>query len=152
MYVRYNAIIEAGTYVRYTCSMRRHEMRSAEMTRERERRRREAEIRRHILLLVTVSAVMIICAAILIFGIRSRAAEKNAETGYKYYTSITVSDGEDLQDIADRYFNDEHYSSTDAYIDEVCAINHYYQTSAELPELHAGDHLIVPYYSDAYLQ
>lgn len=127
-------------------------MMSAGMARKRERRRREAEIRRHILLLVTVSAVMIVCAAILIFGIRSRAAEKNTESGYKYYTSITVGNGEDLQDIADRYFNDEHYSSTDAYIDEVCAINHYYQTSAELPEIHAGEHLIVPYYSDEYLQ
>lgn len=68
-------------------------------------------------------------------------SEPKAPT-YKYYTSIRVSSGDTLWDIANEYRTEE-YSSISSYISEVREINHL--KSNQITE---GMYLCVPYYSE----
>ena len=67
---------------------------------------------------------------------------------FKYYTSITVSYGESLWDIADEYIDYDEYKDKNAYIAEVCSINH---IEAE-DSIKAGQDLVVPYYSSDFIK
>ena len=96
--------------------------------------------------LLFAAAFMGIALLSMLFGaIRTQAAP--AEPAYKYYTSVQIQSGDTLWSIADLYMTEE-YASIDAYIDEVCSINHI----AADDTIHAGQYLTVPYYSDVYLQ
>ncbi|MDD2355603.1 MAG: hypothetical protein WCQ94_00860 [Lachnospiraceae bacterium] len=99
--------------------------------------------------IILITAAFSILAAIIfvISGVRSIASERNTETDYKYYKSVTVSYGEDLDEIVDQYYSSDHYSDHDDYVDELCSINDV-KYSADGYELHPGDHIIVAYYSD----
>ena len=61
---------------------------------------------------------------------------------YKYFRSIMVYSGDTLSAISGRYM-DNHYTSVQDYIDEVCEMNHL----QDADDIHAGDYLIIPYYS-----
>ena len=61
---------------------------------------------------------------------------------YKYFRSIMVYSGDTLSAISSRYI-DDHYTSVQDYIDEVCEMNHL----QDADDIHAGDYLIIPYYS-----
>ncbi|MDO4332105.1 MAG: LysM peptidoglycan-binding domain-containing protein [Eubacteriales bacterium] len=74
----------------------------------------------------------------------SKAQADGAEISYKYFTSVRIEPGDTLYSIAQEHA-DEHYSSTDAYIEEVCRTNHLTST-----EICAGDYLIIPYYSSEF--
>lgn len=99
--------------------------------------------------IILITAAFSILAAIIfvISGVSSIASERNTETDYKYYKSVTVSYGEDLDEIVDQYYSSDHYSDHDDYVDELCSINDV-KYSADGYELHPGDHIIVAYYSD----
>ncbi len=76
-------------------------------------------------------------------SIRSFASEKDADKPhYKYYTSYTIDQGENLNTLARRYMTKE-YSSKDSYISEVVSINHLVSAS----DIYAGQVIILPYYS-----
>lgn len=68
-------------------------------------------------------------------------SEPKAPT-YKYYTSIRVSSGDTLWDIANEYRTEE-YSSISNYISEVREINH-----LKSNQITDGMYLCVPYYSE----
>lgn len=68
-------------------------------------------------------------------------SEPKAPT-YKYYTSIRVSSGDTLWDIANEYRTEE-YSSISSYISEVREINH-----LKSNQITDGMYLCVPYYSE----
>ena len=102
------------------------------------RRQREAAQKRIVVLFCSVIAVITICS--IMFGSISAQAAP-AETTYKYYTSIKVESGDTLWAIANEYITDE-YASMNEYMDEVCSINHISED-----EIHAGQYLVVPYYS-----
>lgn len=108
-------------------------------------RRRFLRDRNMIYIAVTFAAVFMtmVLGSVLFGTIRAQAAP--AETSYKYYTSIQVQSGDTLWGIADTYMTGE-YENISAYIDEVCRINH---ISAD--EIHAGQYLTIPYYSEEYL-
>ncbi|MDE5891572.1 MAG: LysM peptidoglycan-binding domain-containing protein, partial [Acetatifactor sp.] len=55
--------------------------------------------------------------------------------------------GDTLWSLADRYADQEHYTSRDQYIAEVMTMNH---MSSE--ELSAGNYLILPYYSPEFVR
>ena len=79
------------------------------------------------------------------FGtIRAQAADETS--AYKYYTSIQITPGQTLNDIAGIYMTDD-YKDTSAYIAEVCMINHIFPD-----DIHEGEYLTVPYYSAEYLK
>ena len=63
---------------------------------------------------------------------------------YKYYTSIRVSSGDTLWDIAKEYRTEE-YSDISSYIAEVREINHL--SSNQITD---GMYLCIPYYSEEY--
>lgn len=90
------------------------------------------------------AALLGLALVFMLFGvIRTQAAP--AESSYKYYTSIQVQSGDTLWSIADEYMTEE-YAGVGAYIDEICSINH-----IEADDIHAGQYLTIPYYSDVYI-
>lgn len=93
---------------------------------------------------VLSAAVLIILCSMLSGTIRAQAA--STEPSYKYYTSICIQKGDTLWSIADSYMTAE-YKDIDAYISEVCALNH-----IDASEIHYGQYITVPYYSSDYLE
>ena len=79
---------------------------------------------------------------ILTTGFLSRAQASSEPVHYKYFRSIMVYSGDTLSAISSRYM-DNHYTSVQDYIDEVCEMNHL----QDADDIHAGDYLIIPYYS-----
>lgn len=94
-------------------------------------------------LTLTVILCMILVCTMAYGSIRAQA-----NTGFKYYTCITVEEGETFWSIASRYSDSSHYKDMESYIAEVENINH---LDAE-EVLLAGQRLIVPYYSEEYIQ
>ena len=90
-------------------------------------------------LAATLIAVFI---GILTTGFLSRAQASSEPVHYKYFRSIMVYSGDTLSAISGRYM-DNHYTSVQDYIDEVCEMNHL----QDADDIHAGDYLIIPYYS-----
>ncbi len=75
-------------------------------------------------------------------SIRSFAGGKDSPVNRtKYYTSIVIEKGDTVNSIASRYISDE-YSSKKEYISELVKLNHI----TDINDIHAGDHLIVPYF------
>ena len=103
-------------------------------------RRKRDFYRRAFMFAAVFSVIMIILSASL--SIRSFANEKSpAGSRTKYYTSIEIRKGDTLSGIAERYISSE-YSGKKEYINEVVRLN----SLADVNDIHAGDHLIVPYY------
>lgn len=98
-----------------------------------------------------LAAIIAVCATvcmILICSVSYRALNSSASDGFKYYTGITVGVGESLWDLAGEYMDSSHYISRESYIDEVCSINHLDDEN----DITAGQLLILPYYSQEYIQ
>ena len=72
----------------------------------------------------------------------------NAGSGFKYYTNIVIEPGETLWSLADDYMDQDHYRDRGQYIAEVQSINHL----DEKGTVFAGQMLVVPYYSDVYVE
>lgn len=112
------------------------------------KRRRNAEIRRHMFLLLFAAGF--IC--VIIFSLNSTISEageaKEEELSFKYYKNICVESGETLTSIAAVYADEAHYETLDHYIQEVLYINHLQDADS----ICAGYYLIVPYYSNELLQ
>ena len=103
--------------------------------------------RRQVFLTGGLTLAVIICM-ILICTVAYGSIRVQANTGFKYYTCITVEDGESFWSIASRYIDSEHYEDMGSYIAEVENINHLDADETLL----AGQRLIVPYYSAEYIQ
>ena len=108
------------------------------------RHRRELERR----CLLVIATVCVIFSGMLSF----RTFHSNASTGekeetFKYYANVTVTHGESLWDIANDYIDYEYYKDKNAYIAEVCDINHLNVDAS----IQAGQNIIMPYYSSEYI-
>lgn len=116
---------------------------------EQKRRRRVQRLRRErlqkCLAFVLISAAVL--CMILVCTVSYGSIRAQANTGFKYYTCVTVEHGETLWRIADRYIDYEHYADKDSYIAEIESINHLDSDSM----LQAGQFLVVPYYSAEYI-
>ncbi|MCH5249635.1 MAG: LysM peptidoglycan-binding domain-containing protein [Lachnospiraceae bacterium] len=103
--------------------------------------RRQKELRKNFLL-----TIMAVCLAITFsFSMNSflsNAKGESEQISYKYYKSITISNGDSLWSIANEYMDDEHYSSANDYIKEVKHLN-----SLKSDYISYGESIIVPYYS-----
>ena len=91
---------------------------------------------------IVVAVVMI--SIILLRSTNAQAAP--AEVSYKYFTSIQVEQGDTLWTIASEHLSAE-YNDIHEYISEVCTINHISEN-----EIHAGQYLVIPYYSTSSTQ
>ena len=100
--------------------------------------------RKGIVLLITalfiVAAILIGCS---ISGLAKTSS--SSECSYKYYTSITVEQGDTLWSIAGEYMTAE-YSHIEDYITEIRELNH-----LEDDGIYAGECLTIPYYSSEIL-
>jgi len=112
------------------------------------KKRRKAELRKR-----TAQVLFAVCfVCIILLGVNriiSKAGTtKEEELSFKYYKSISVQEGDTLTSIAKVYADEEHYSSVEKYVQEVMYINHLKNAD----KICAGDYLIVPYFSDEFLQ
>lgn len=103
-------------------------------------RRRSTAGRRS--LLITMSLILV--SAFILWGnsISAFASSSQPEEYHKYYTYITVEEGDTLWDLADTYKID-HVMSRKDFIKEVCRLNHI--TEREI--LKSGDTIAIAYYS-----
>lgn len=108
--------------------------------------RRQREFKRKCFTVMLTFCLVILCA------VSYHAIQTNASTGednvhFKYYTDIIVSKGETLWDIAEKYIDYSVYKNKNDYIAEVQSINHLQNKDA----IRTGQHLIVPYYSEEFI-
>ena len=89
-------------------------------------------------LVLAVIVLMAICLFMAFSGLHTVTA--TSPEAYKYYTHLTVEEGDSLWDIAGRYMGHE-YKSRAAYIKEVKEINHLNGSC-----IYAGTVLVVPYF------
>ncbi len=116
--------------------------RQRDRRRQANRRRRARQLRMRIAAMLTAACIFII--ALSVSTIFSRAQARSTEISCKYFTSIQIQPGDTLYSIASRYA-DGHYESVYDYMKEVCLTNHLTDDS-----LHAGDYLVIPYFSTDY--
>lgn len=108
---------------------------------------RQRQERRHRILVSVLGLLAALCIA-LMGTMLVNSVKTNASDGFKYYTSITVENGDTLWNLADQYIDYTHYKSRSSYISEVRHINHL----DEKCSIEAGQLLILPYYSDKYVR
>lgn len=118
---------------------------------KRDNRRRYAQqrarrLRRQRRLTAAGMSLAVVCM-VIICTLSYGAIHTNASSGYKYYTSVTVNEGESLWELADRYIDYSYYKDKNAYIAEVQNMNHLQDPAA----VYAGQTLILPYYSAEYI-
>ena len=104
-----------------------------ELRRRRERRRK---------ILHTALAVAAALCLVLIGSLAYGSIRSEANSGLKYFDTVTVTYGDTLWELSDQYIDYDHYKDKNAYIHEVCRINHIY-----CDELVPGEVLFFPYYS-----
>lgn len=109
------------------------------------RSRRVAVRNQRIMFISVLFVIVSIITGFVLFGsIRTQAAP--ADVSYKYYTSIQVQKGDTLWNIANVYMTEE-YVDANEYIEEICSINH-----IDASEIHSGQYLTIPYYSDQFIE
>ena len=114
------------------------------------RMKKRAEQRRRKRVVCRVLKISVLAAfaltLVLFFVLKSPVqAQEDGETYFKYYNTLRVEKGDSLWGYAQQYSTGSG-KSMDAYIDEVCSINHI----AKNATLRTGTTLTVPYYSTEY--
>jgi cell division protein YceG involved in septum cleavage len=104
--------------------------------------KRAAVVRHQRRVLAIVVITIIFFGILLGTGISALANSDRGNTQYKYYKSICIEEGDTLWDIADEYIKGTNIDHN-TYIQEICELNSIYAD-----EIHAGDYIIVSYYSD----
>ena len=127
-----------GTYTNYNRDMIRK--------RKNLRMKRIQELKQKIAFLV-LSIILILIVSLIFGTIRTNATtQETAIRQYKYFTSYTVKYHDTLWEIAPAYM-DGHYDSIEDYIAEVERMNH-----IDADKIKAGTTIMLPYYSDEYLE
>lgn len=108
--------------------------------------RRQRERRKNILLFVLTFSLAL-SLSVSAGSFLSNAKEHNAQTEYKYYASIPVSEGDTLWSIAKTHMGD-HYDTVEDYIKELRQINSLNGDDS----IKTGMYLVVPYYSTEFVQ
>lgn len=111
---------------------------------DRTRAARKRLVQKQKCMLLFTAAVLLVLFLVF-FGSSLLASAKNntaaSHTAHKYYTSIQLESGDSLWSIAEAHAS-LGYRSYQEYIDEVIQLNH-----LEDDSIHAGQYLMVPYFS-----
>ncbi len=110
------------------------------------RRRRQQIFRRQVFLLALLAAVMIFFMAFMFSSLMADAQSDDFVPSFKYYKTITIHTDDTLWAVAEDNFDSEHYTDIGAYMAEIRSINGI--TNSDM--LHAGEALIIPYYSSEF--
>ncbi len=124
-----------------------YEMTDRELRAYKRKIRRQREQRRRIATMSAVICLVMLCV-LSYHSLISSAKSNTDEIFLKYYTGITVRGGDSLWNIADEYMDYDQYKSKEDYIKEVCSIN----SLSDASDIHAGQYLIVPYYSAEFVK
>lgn len=126
-------------------------MRNVQEMSDRELRRYRGVLRlrreRRKRIMATAGTVLAVFCMVLICSLSYGSISTRANTGYKYYKSVTIAAGESLWELADSYIDYDYYKDKNAYIAEVQSINHIEDASS----VSAGQEIVVPYYSSEYV-
>lgn len=104
--------------------------------------RREAVIKREKKILSIIFILIVSTIILLSSSIHAFAQINNNKPLNKYYTSIEVSEGDTLWNIADQYIGSSNIDKKE-YIEEICELNSLYNG-----QIHAGNHIVIAYYSN----
>lgn len=104
--------------------------------------RREAVIKREKKILSIIFILIVSTIILLSSSIHAFAQMNNNKPLNKYYTSIEVSEGDTLWNIADQYIGSSNIDKKE-YIEEICELN-----SLNNGQIHAGNHIVIAYYSN----
>jgi cell division protein YceG involved in septum cleavage len=104
--------------------------------------KRAAVVRSQKRMIALIVIAIIFFGILLGTGINALASNDKPSGQYKYYKSICIEEGDTLWDIAGDYVEGTDVDRHE-YIQEICNLNCIY---AE--EIHAGDYIIISYYSD----
>jgi len=85
---------------------------------------------------IALSVIILFSSSVHAFAGSSKAP------AMKYYKNVRVEAGDTIWTISDEYC-DEHYSSKNEYVKEVCALNNISKGDI----IHVGDYILVAYYS-----
>lgn len=89
-----------------------------------------------LIIITIISGIILLSSSIHAF-----AQITNNKPVHKYYTSIEISDGDTLWDIADEYIGSYNIDKNE-YINEICELNH-----LSNGQIHSGNNIIIAYYS-----
>ena len=121
--------------------MRKYNNRISERANE-SLRKREVVVRRQKKVLAIVLLIFVSLGVLLGTSMNALASSKADVASYnKYYKSVRIEAGDTLWTIADEYIADLNIDKQE-YIAEICEINDIYED-----EIHAGDYVVVAYYS-----
>lgn len=112
------------------------------------RRKRRQQMLRNRIFSAVVTVCLVLAFAVGYYSIKSSANTGDEQVSFKYYTSVTVEQGDTLWSIADEFIDYNQYKSKAAYIAEVQSINHLDDTA----DIITGQALIVPYYSYEFVK
>ncbi len=121
----------------------------SEMRIKRNHERRVAQTKRQMTALILIVSIVLFISLFLRVQLQSDAHGEDRNFSYKYYETITVTQGDSLWSIAQAHMDDDHYSSVNAYINEVRSINNMDRDASEIT---AGTKLVIPYYSTEFVQ
>lgn len=107
------------------------------------RLRRERARRARICIISVIATVILVLAGTMTYG----SIKTKANTGYKYYTKITVNAGDTLWSIAEDNIDYNYYKNLNSYIKEVKNINHLQDEN----NLISGEIIVIPYYSAEFV-
>lgn len=124
-----------------------YNMTDRELRAYRWKQRRMRKFRKRVL--SVAMKVCLLASCVLFYHAISSSANSGAdEVSFKYYARVTVHSGDTLWSISDDYIDYDQYRNKNAYIEEVCSINGIYEDDT----LHAGQTLVVPYYSSEFVK
>ena len=108
--------------------------------------RRQRIFRRQFALLLFVITLFIIFGVFLGTTLMTGAQSDDYVPEFKYYTTVTVHEGDTVTKLATKYYSDNHYSNFNNYVFEICSINRL----GEKDNIKAGENIIIPYYSTEF--
>ena len=87
-----------------------------------------------------IAGIILVTVLYILISHKDSPATSSSNSSKKYYKCITIEEGDTLWDIANEYKTEE-YASTQAYIDEVLAMN-----NLNTDVIVDGTNLLIPYY------
>ena len=117
-----------------------------------EERIRKNKIRRQRIFRRQFAVLMFFITLIIVFGIfigttlMTGAQSDEYAPEFKYYTTVTVHEGDTITKIAEKYYSENHYDNMNNYIFEICTLN----KIGNKDKVKAGESIIMPYYSTEF--
>lgn len=108
--------------------------------------RRQRIFRRQFAILLFVLTLFVVFGVFIGTTLMTGAQSDEYVPEFKYYTTVTVHEGDTVTKLANKYYSDNHYANIHNYIYEICTLNRL----GEKDSIKAGENIIIPYYSTEF--